>query len=100
MVLYPVMKLQESLWQAVLGERFWVNKMKQKRREEAILEYQRMHAGALPPVPFKTRLRRSLCCCIPERFRPRTDQYEAPTKKKKAKKRRKKGGKVAPGKKK
>eukprot|EP00941_MAST-03F_sp_MAST-3F-sp1_P005277 g5277.t1 len=92
MVLYPVFKLQQNFWEHVLGDSFWKSKMVQMRREEQILEYQKLHAGALPPTPLKTVLRRSLCCCIPERFRPRTDQYEVPTKKKKPKKRRKKGG--------
>lgn len=99
MVLYPMFRLQESFWSAILGERFWKNKMVQKRREEEILEYQKTHGGALPPVPFSKRMRRTFCFFIPERFKPRTDQYESPTKKKKAKKRRKGGRKVSPKKK-
>ena len=65
--------------------------MVQKKKEEFILNYQRMHAGAMPPQPLKTKMYEKACfCCIKyQRNRPRTNLYEAPVVAKKAKKRRK-----------
>jgi len=63
--------------------------MRQKRLEEQVLEYQRSHGGALPPVPLTTRICRILTCCFRRSNKVRTDRYEPP-KKRTPKKRRKK----------
>ena len=89
MVLYPAFKLQNQMHLHVLGLNFWRNKMRQKRLEEQILEYQRSHGGALPPVPLGKRMCQLLTCCCRRSNKVRTDRYEAP-KKRTPKKRRKK----------
>ena len=89
MVLYPAFKLQNQMHLHVLGLDFWRNKMRQKRKEEQILEYQRSHGGALPPVPLGKRICQLLTCCCRRSNKIRTDRYEAP-KKRTPKKRRKK----------
>ena len=60
----------------------------QRREEESILAYQKIHAGAMPKLPLKTMLARKFCRCLLTNI-PRTNLYEKPPEKKKAKKRRK-----------
>jgi len=79
MVLFPAFQIQDAMQRHVLGADFWKSKMRQKKQEEEIFEYQRTHGGAMPPVPLGKRIKRIICCCFVS-SRVRTDKYEAPVK--------------------
>lgn len=101
LVLYPAFQIQNQMQRHVLGLSFWQNKMRQKRLEEEILEYQRSHGGALPPVPITTRICKLLTCCCrcccSSNNQVRTDRYQPPKKRTPKKRRKKKSSKkVAP----
>jgi len=95
MVLYPAFQIQANMQRNVMGMSFWSNKMRQKRLEEQILEYQTSHGGALPPVPLSTQICNALTCCCRTRLKVRTDIYEAPVKRTPKKRRKKKTNKVS-----
>eukprot|EP00750_Incisomonas_marina_P028659 INCI681.3.p1 GENE.INCI681.3~~INCI681.3.p1 ORF type:complete len:373 (-),score=82.67 INCI681.3:80-1198(-) len=64
MVFYPAFKMQASLQQQVLGERWWQGLRERMHERKMVEEYMALHDGKRPPVPCIKKVAKTIfpCC--------------------------------------